>query len=75
MNIFLSKGLKQGDRRLMLKNCVLMVAVGLLAGCSTAPRLGGAPGLQVIDASEFPAPDRADIMWPGSSSLLAACRR
>ena len=46
----------------MLRSFALIAATCLLVGCSTAPRLGGAPGLTVIDASEFPAPDRADIM-------------
>ena len=46
----------------MLKRIPWFAAFALLVGCAGAPRVGGAPDLQVLNAKELPAPDRADLM-------------
>ena len=38
-----------------------LVAALALAGCASAPRLGGDPGLKVLTAAELPAPVPADL--------------
>jgi len=45
----------------MLRLSVLVLAIALLAGCAETPRLGGAAGLTVIDASQMPPPTTADL--------------
>ena len=41
----------------------MLFAVWALAGCaSSAPKLGGAAGLRVVQSSELPAPDRTEFM-------------
>lgn len=46
--------------RKMLHAPLVVAAALVAAGCATAPRLGGDPGLQVLSANELPAPDAAD---------------
>lgn len=33
-----------------------------LAGCESAPHVGGAPGIHVVDTQEMPPPDRSDLL-------------
>jgi polysaccharide export outer membrane protein len=40
---------------------VLLLPLALLAGCASAPKLGGDPNLKVMQASELPSPDRVDM--------------
>lgn len=38
------------------------MAMLILASCASTPKIGGAPHLQVLDATELPAPDRSDMV-------------
>jgi len=40
----------------------MLLALCALAGCVSAPRLGGDPALRVVHSSELPAPDPAESM-------------
>jgi polysaccharide export outer membrane protein len=42
---------------------VLLCALPL-AGCATAPKIGGDPALKVLDIHDLPAPDAADLTAP-----------
>lgn len=45
-----------------MRKCLTMVAMALaLTSCAGPPRVGGAPNLQVMDATELPVPDRNDM--------------
>ncbi|WP_225008240.1 MULTISPECIES: polysaccharide biosynthesis/export family protein [Novosphingobium] len=44
----------------LFKAIPLVLSVGVLAGCVSAPQFGGDPGLKVLRAQELPAPDRMD---------------
>lgn len=39
-----------------------LAAMILVAGCSGPAKLGGAPQIEVLDASEMPPPDRSDLI-------------
>lgn len=39
----------------------LIASLAVIAGCATNPKLGGDPGLQVLQAKELPAPTRVDL--------------
>jgi len=43
----------------------LLLVLTLLAGCSHTPKLGGDPGLRVIQASALPPPERGDMTSTG----------
>jgi polysaccharide export outer membrane protein len=45
----------------MRKCIILCLTTLLLASCAGSTQLGGAPGLQVIDAQELPPPEREDL--------------
>lgn len=44
----------------------LLVFLAAVAGCSTTPDYGGDPQVQMLPASELPAPDRMDLTAPGT---------
>lgn len=46
----------------LTRSLTLAVALSLLAGCASAPRIGGDPNLQVMPASALPPPERTDLI-------------
>jgi len=42
--------------------CVLLGAAALLSACAGPTKVGGAPNIEVLDATAMPAPDRSDIV-------------
>lgn len=45
----------------MRKHLAMIATALALASCASPPRVGGAPNLQVMDATELPVPDRTDM--------------
>jgi polysaccharide biosynthesis/export protein len=46
-----------------MRNCVIIcVCLALLSGCSGRVKLGGTPGILVVESGELPPPDRADLL-------------
>jgi polysaccharide biosynthesis/export protein len=55
----------------MTRGHFLALAIALaLAGCATAPHVGGAPDLRVVDTKELPPPERADLIETSRPYLI-----
>jgi len=46
----------------MLRRLLICFALLSVASCASTPKIGGAPGLNVLAGSDMPAPDRSDLM-------------
>ena len=54
------------------KSLALLLALSVMAGCKTTPKLGGDPKLRVLPATELPAPDRTDFALPTTPYFIGA---
>jgi polysaccharide export outer membrane protein len=60
-----------GSKRFLASILVL----GLLSGCGGGPRLGGDPGLRVLDAASLPVPERMDVVGEGAAYYVGPLDR
>ncbi|KRB83127.1 polysaccharide export protein [Sphingomonas sp. Root710] len=59
--MILQRKISNGGFGVMRKGLATIAAALALAGCASTPKVGGAPNLQVMDATELPVPDRSDL--------------
>ncbi len=60
--MFLQRKSSFAGVRLRRKAPVALMAMLMLVSCASAPKIGGATNIQVLDATELPAPDRSDMV-------------
>lgn len=58
------------EHGIMKKFTLPLVALSLLAGCAGPGQLGGASNITVMQGSELPAPDRADLLSESRPYLI-----